>query len=276
MIKPRISSKEMPVTTQVAVSAMRVSMFRFVLKKLPTDPSMKRGSRAPRRTRLLQVVQRKKVLPPKLKQRLTDQECLHVGRVDVRPDGYCGAHVMQLVTYCLTRGQYLCSYWDILTAIEAQVPNTYDRLRYRRLDPHYLECAELALYAQSAQFNLAMVFQSDQTRRDDSRKKGRKRVRVYNLRVTYFDPAHGPDRWIVMLMSHDAHHYELLTRLDTDSRTEHRALWTDLELHSLSSALGADSSFPTTKMDAWFDMSVLNWETDLLYMERDEDSTEEE
>lgn len=167
----------------------------FFLKELPSE--------------LENVDRCKKKIPPVLARQLENFH-LQLGRINVKGNGYCGYYVIQLLVYM--------NHYRILS-----VPDMDDirakALQKAKIDDvtkkdlviarrHYLEYIEVGIILSELipDLNIGVIVETN------VKKTGEKRTsRVYPIRVVNYRPG---QNWSFLLLSHGAHHYELLTSLE--------------------------------------------------------------
>ena len=166
-------------------------------------------------------------VPPVLQRQLA---CLsfQVGRINVTGDGNCGYYVIQLLHYLInhTVGNLYYLRMKRTTAILS----TFQMKLLGERD-HYLEYLEVGTILQylAPNLNVAVVVQTNVKKTGDKRQR-----REYPVRVLNYKPG---GHWAFLLMSHNAHHYELLSIREND---KHRALFLPGEARELFDACFAE------------------------------------
>lgn len=212
----------------------------FVLKELSKD--------------LKNIDRRCKSLPPILKQQF-ESLSFHLGRINVRGDGYCGYYVIQLLEYmnCLM----IRSLSELLKVREMalQEAKLEEKTKNSLITAkrHYLEYLEFALIMGKLvpKLNIAVIVQSN------VKKTGDKKIRrVYPVRIASYDFG---KNWAFILLSHNACHYELLTVAE---KGMYRSEFTENEAREIFEC--CQSEYPTAKVDPSDQIVFLDSE-DFLY-----------
>lgn len=186
------------------------------------------------------LIRRKKTVIPPVLQRQMDKISFQMGRIDVKGDGNCGYYVLQLLHFLLENKVYSL---DMLKdyrhkALDRVQVGENLRLELQYMDDHYLEYLEIGLYMSDWNVNAGVIVQTNI-------KAGTKRARrIYPVRVMNYRPEIA--MWVFILMSKNAHHYELLTVLGEDQH--HQALFTADQAREIFMA--SESEFPTNAINA--------------------------
>jgi hypothetical protein len=187
-------------------------------------------------------------------QRQFDCLSFQVGRINVTGDGNCGYYVIQLLHYLINHmvGNLYYLQMKRTTAILSTSLDAKMKLSLLNARNHYLEYLEVGtiLNHLAPGLNVAVVVQTD------VRKTGDKKCREYPVRVLNYKAGM---YWSFLLMSHNAHHYELLTIRE---KNNHRVIFLAEEAKELFDACSAD--FPKNEVYAKEQLMFLNSE-DFLY-----------
>jgi len=180
-------------------------------------------------TQILACVKNKKMaIPPVLKKQV-ESSSLTLGRIDVEGDGYCGYYCIQILEYVING--------NIVEISELE--NLRNKVLGSEVERHYLEYIEIGVIAQYLwkDMNVGIVVQTDFKKSGNKRRK-----RVYPIRALNYTEGM---KWVFFVMTHGAHHYELLTCVEGD---RHRFVFMENEAKEFF--ICCETDFPTEKIES--------------------------
>jgi hypothetical protein len=167
-------------------------------------------------------------IPPVLKKQV-ESSSLSLGRIDVEGDGYCGYYCIQILEYVIN-GKIV----EI-----SELENLRNKVLKSVTERHYLEYIEIGVIAEYLwkDMNVGIVVQTDFKKSGHKRRK-----RVYPIRVLNYREGM---KWVFLVMTHGAHHYELLTCTEGE---RHRFIFTENEAKEFF--ICCETDFPTEKIES--------------------------
>jgi hypothetical protein len=179
-------------------------------------------------------------LPPVLQRQLGGISC-RVGRINVRGDGNCGYHVIQLLEYMINNAVRPLEYLQAVRAegiMSTRLEHKH-KLSLTAAKKHYLEYLEVGMILDRLMpnLNVGVIVQSNIKKSGDKRQR-----RSYPVRVVNYSQN---QQWVFLLMSHGARHYELLTAQEMGRQ---RAVFTVKEAREIFEACSVE--YPQDKVDA--------------------------
>lgn len=179
-----------------------------------------------------------------------------ISRADVKGDGNCGYYVIQLLEYLINNNiSSLPKLKQIRkNAIEAETKSS----KLLTVKDHYLEYIEVGTILNyiMPHINVGLVVQTK------VKKTGEKTTQSYPIRVINYKPK---QKWVFILLSHNGHHYELLTIVEGTNPKDNlrRPLFSIKEAREFFKA--CNSEYPTKKISAQEQLVFLDTNDFILF-----------